>query len=638
MSPRFLDNMWTKSFSIVAVAMSIYEIMYAMQFSFMMVEDISHRAIFMAFVFFLGFISLTKKWGETLQNDVLMTILRILLILLGVVVSLYIAVIYELFPSYTASPDFYPNNLEIIMGIMLIFLVLLLTREAMGWALPIICVVFFLSTMFCNYLPGSFAGPGYSLSRVVNSMYLWSTGVFGIAIGVASTYVFLFVLFATFFAQSGAGKFVTDLAVALLGNIRGGPAKVSIVASGFFGTLSGSAVANIMTTGSFSIPLMQKIGYKKDFAAAVEAVASTGGMMMPPVMGAAAFVMAEFLEVPFATILMAATIPAILFYFALFIAVDLEAATTGIKGVSVKGNRRRKEIIRVLKEGWFLLIPLGLLIYLLVWTHLSPMLDAVLGILCILVVTAFKKETRFGIRKFVNTLEAGAKNALSASVACAAVGIIIGSVEMSGLGINLSDFLISLSKGSLPLLLVVTMIASLILGLGMIPTVVYITLAILIAPALVDAGVPRLSAHFFVFFFGIIAMITPPVAISSYAAASLAGSNPVKTSLISFRLGLTAFILPFMFAYDQALLMVGSMSSVLIASFSAAIGVSILNMSIQGYGYVVGKLNILFRIMMLLAAISLIKPGVTTDLIGLCIVLFVFIGSGGIRKMMPARH
>jgi TRAP transporter 4TM/12TM fusion protein len=621
---------WKRVFTTSAVCMSLYHLAYGSGYVLTTVEDISHRAFHLAFVFLLGFLTfIVEKDPATIKAKD--WIPNLLIILASLLVTLYIAVIYQFFPEYTGRPDFYPNRMELVFGLLLIVLVLEITRRYMGWILPIICIVFLVTTVFSNYLPGTFAGPGYSVSRIVNSMYLWSTGVFGIAIGVASTYVFLFVLFATFFAQSGAGKFVTDLAMAIVGSIRGGPAKVSIVASGFFGTLSGSSVANIMTTGSFSIPLMESIGYTKAFAAAVESVASTGGMIMPPVMGAAAFVMAEFLEVPFATVLKASVIPAILFYFALFVAIDLEAGKTGIKGLN---GEDIPDPWPVFRRGWHLLIPLALLVYLLVWTHLSPMLDAILGILCVMVISVFRKESRFGWEKIIYTLERGAKNALQASIACGAVGIIIGCVNLTGLGVNLSDALVSLSKGSLPILLLITMVVCIILGLGMIPTVIYITLAVLVTPALIDAGVQKLAAHFFVFFYGIIAMITPPVAISSYAAASLAGSQPMETSLIAWRLGLPAFILPFMFVYGPSLLMVGSFTEIMVSLSTSIVGISTLAMSLQGYAYLIGPLNAFYRLMLFISSICLIKPGLISDGLGFGIIIVVWGSSLGAKFIL----
>jgi len=401
---------------------------------------------------------------------------------------------------------------------------------------------------------------------------------------------------------------------------RGGPAKMAVVASGLFGSISGSALANVATTGQITIPMMKSIGYSPRMAGAIEAVASTGGMLMPPFLGAAAFVMVDYLKVPYSEIIMAAIIPAILYYLALIFAIDFEAQKLGLGGIP---KNQLPNVLSVIKRGWHLFIPLFLLIYLLVVQNFSPARAALFGILAVIFCSLIAPSTRKNWRALVSALHVGAKSSLEVAVTCAAVGIVVGIIEITGLGVKLSQGLIMLSGGSLLMLLFLTMICSFILGLGLTPTACYITLAILVAPTLIDMGIAPLAAHFFVFVFGIIGMITPPVAISAYVAASVAGGELFSTGITAFLLALPIYIVPYMFVYEPSLLGIGSIWVVVSTLVTAVVGVWAFASAVQGW--IFKKSALWERLIILTGALMLMKPGITTDILGSLIVLLAVV-------------
>lgn len=505
-----------------------------------------------------------------------------------------------------------PATADLVVAGVMVLLVLEATRRVLGAAITIIAAVFLVYAHFGYLAPSIIAHQGYALDRILSQMGLGTEGIFGTPLGVSATFVIMFIIFAAFLSESGAGQFFIDIAYGLFGRVRGGPAKVAVVASALFGTVSGSAVANVVGTGTFTIPLMKRVGYKPHFAGAVEAVASTGGQIMPPVMGAAAFIMAEMLGMPYISICVAAMLPAVLYYLAVFFMVDLEAVKTGLRGERPEGL---PSVRRILADGWFYVVPIIVLVYFLAVVRYSPMRAAVYALVATVAVSFARKSTRLSIPKVIETLKKGATGSLEVALACASAGIVVGVFNLTGLGIRLSSLLIELSHGYLPALLVLVMTASLILGMGLPTTACYIILAVLVAPTLVEMGVRPVAAHMFVFYFGIISAVTPPVALAAYAGASLAGAPMSQTGFTAWRLALAGFILPYMFVYGPELLMIGRWTDIALAAASSSLGVFALATSLQGY--LIREAKLAERVVLLIAALLLIKPGLATDLAGL---------------------
>jgi TRAP transporter 4TM/12TM fusion protein len=505
-----------------------------------------------------------------------------------------------------------PNTWDLIFGGITILVVLEASRRVIGPSISIVAIVFLLYAAYGQYVPGLLGHRPFPLSRIIEFQYLTTEGIFGIPLGVSSTFVFLFILFGAFIIKCGMGKFFTDLSMSIAGASPGGPAKVAVIASGFEGMISGSSVANVVTSGSITIPLMKSIGYPKHFAGAVEAVASTGGQFMPPVMGAGAFVMAEFLGVPYARIALLAFIPACLYYLACYMQIHYRANKLRMVGVP---REQLPKAWPVLKAKGYLLIPIGVLVYFLL-NYYSPMKVAFLAIVASVAVGVIQRgEDRFTLRAFFETLEEGARTALGVAVACACAGIVVGVITMTGLGLKFSAVIIDLSQGFLSITLALTAIVCLIMGMGVPVTASYIIVATIAAPALTKLGVIPLAAHLFVFYFAVLADITPPVCIAAYAAAGLAGANPMKTGFTATKLGIAAFIVPFFFCYDTSLMGLGSVAEVLLSMATATLGVIALAGATEWYYLRPNRFH--ESILLLIAAICLIKPGWITDIIGL---------------------
>ena len=503
---------------------------------------------------------------------------------------------------------------DIYMGVIMTILVIEATRRTVGWPLPIVALVAISYAVFGRSLPGMLKHPGFPVSELAPFMYLRTDGIFGVPLGVSATFIFLFVLFGSVLNVSGAGGFFIDLAMSLTGRSRGGPAKAAVVASALMGSVSGSSVANTVTTGSFTIPLMKKVGYPAHFAGAVEAAASTGGQIMPPVMGAAAFVMAQFLGISYWSIVVAAVIPACLYFFSVFAMVHFRAGKEGIEGIPKKDLPK---VWEVLKKGWMLLLPVVTLIVFLALGYSA--IKAVFWSIMLLIVASWlgPPEFRMTPRRIVNSFIDGGITAVEVAAACACSGIIIGVVGITGLGLAFTSFIIGLSHGILFLALVLTMIASIILGMGLPTTAKYIILSTLAAPAIHRMGVPMLAAHLFILYFGVIADVTPPVALAAYAGAGIAGANAMRTGFNALGLAIAGFIVPFMFAYNQALLFQGSLVNVLLSSVTAILGVIALAAGVQGF--YLSRLNMLERVLFVVTAVALIKPGILSDVIGIVV-------------------
>ena len=457
------------------------------------------------------------------------------LVLVALALFVEIYTIWDIEAFQLRLGDKYPPDL--IVGGILIFLVFEATRRAVGWAMVCVTGFFVIHTLFANHFFGFFYGPPVRFGKFIDTLFVASDGVFGIPLYVCATYIVLFIIFGAVLIRSGAGRFFIDLAVALTGHRIGGPAKAAAVASGFMGTVSGSAVANVVTTGSFTIPLMKNLGYRPRFAAAVEACASSGGQITPPIMGAAAFVMAEFLEVPYTTIIVAAAIPAFLYFATIYFMVHLEADKHNIGSIPKEQLPRVGE---VLAGGWHLLIALFVLVYFLLVGY-TPMKSAIWGLGTLFALSFVNKDTRMSPVDLLAALEAGVRATVPVTIACACAGIIIGSVFVSGLGLKFTQSVIEISHGNLLILLALTGVSAIVLGMGITTTAVYITVAALIVPALIKSGIVPIAAHMFAFYFGVVSAITPPVALAAFAAAAIAKTPPMATAVELTRIGIAKY-------------------------------------------------------------------------------------------------
>lgn len=517
---------------------------------------------------------------------------------------------------------------DLWLGGLILILVLETTRRVMGPALPIITIVALSYTLFGHHIPGLWGHRLIDLEQLISYQYLTTEGLFTIPLGVSASFIFIFILFGAFLVASGTGEFFIKFANALAGHLRGGPAKVAVLSSATFGSISGSAVANVVSTGSFTIPLMKKIGYRPVFAGAIESVASTGGQFMPPVMGAAAFIIADMLGVTYLEVCKAALIPSVLYFFALIYMVHLEALRSGLRGLE---RSELPALWPTIKEGGHLLLPAGILVTLLVMGY-SPMKSGLWALVSVVVVSWLKPSTRMGPRKILAALEKGARGCLEVALACACAGIVIGCVTQSGLGLKFSSLVIQASGNSLLLSLVFVMVASLILGMGLTTSAAYILTVILGGPVLIELGVKPLAAHMFVFYYACLSCITPPVALAAFAGAGIAGSKPFPTGFESMRLALIAYVVPFIFVYHPVLIWQGSWWSILLSFISATLGCMALGSALLGY--LGTKVNILLRAVLIGVAFMLIMPGLLSDAIGAAVfaALYFFMWSLARRK------
>lgn len=502
-------------------------------------------------------------------------VINIFFSLLAVFSTLLLIIRWEEFAS--GIHDITP--IELASALIMILLVLEATRRMIGWFLTVVTIFFILYAMFGNYLPGIFVSKGYSLSRLASFLFWDANGIYGLPMYIAASYVILFVIFGSFLLMSGGEKWFINLSFAAVGRLRGGPALTAVVSSAIFGMMSGSPVANVVTTGSFTIPLMKRVGFKSQFAGAVEAVASTGGMFTPPIMGAAAFLMAEYVGVPYISIAFSAAIPAFLFYAALMFTVYLRAVKTSLPTIDPKDIPPLK---RTLLDYGHLIPPIFILLGLMIagW---SILWSAFWSIVAMLGLAMLKQNTRMSVSQIIEALRDSAEKAMPIFVACGSAGIIYGIISLTGIGFQVSSLLLSLAGGNSFLILLLTMASALLLGFAMPPTAAYIILAALVIPSLKEAGLPLLVAHMFIFFFCSIGPITPPVALAAYSAAALANADPNKTGFTAVRLGLPAFIIPFLFAYSPSLLLIGSPTQVLFSIFKALLSLLILAASFEGY-------------------------------------------------------
>lgn len=628
--------------SAILVAMSVYHF-YASGFG--LIRELLHRGIHLSFVLGLAFLLFGYQRAET--NILLekswfrigyIPILDIIFSILAVIAAIYLPLLP---PEIVSERVGNPSQSDVFMGTILLLLTLEATRRSVGAILPLIALIFILFALFGPYAPGALKHGGTSWLGLINHLYMTNQGIYGIAIGVMAKYVFLFILFGVLATRIGLGQLFIDMAMVIAGRYSGGPAKVAIFSSAFMGTISGSSIANTVTTGALTIPAMKRVGYPAHFAGAVEATASTGGQITPPILGAAAFIMVEYLEIPLRDILAAALFPALLHYFGIFIMVHLEAKKLGLRGL--KPEELPKAAI-ILRQHWLSLIPLIILVYLIL-TGRTPDFAVVYGIIACVIVGFLNPVNRLTIPDLWNALAAGARNTIAVGAAAATVGVVVGVVTLTGVGFRLGYVVVqtasdignimgsiwplsyfTITQWALFFSLVLIAMSCIIMGAGIPTTATYIILVAVAAPALAQLQIEPLVAHFFVFYYGVLADITPPVALAAYAAAGIAGSNPFKTGNTAFRLGIAKALVPFVFVYSPSLLLVAdgfTWAAFTITLSGALLGIFCIGVAFSGY--FLAPLNKMQRVYIGIVSFLFIAPGLITMGIGLALLLPIFI-------------
>ena len=623
--------------SAALVAMSVYHF-YASGFG--LVRELVHRGIHLSFVLGLVFLLFgLRKSSNNMQSKVWyrfdgVPLADMMMAVLAITVAMYL----PLLPATALAQRVgNPSSLDIFMGTALLFLTLEATRRSVGPTLPIIGFLFIAFAYFGPWMPGALKHGGSSWLGIINHLYMTNQGIYGIAIGVMAQYVFLFILFGVLATRIGLGQLFIDLAMVIAGRYSGGPAKVAIFSSAFMGTISGSSIANTVTTGALTIPAMKKVGYPAHFSGAVEATSSTGGQITPPILGAAAFIMVEYLEIPLRDVLAAALFPALLHYFGIFIMVHLEAKKLGLRGLQ---EDELPKVSVVLKDHWLSLIPLIILVYLIL-SGKTPDFAAVYGIIACVVVGFLNPTHRLNFKDLWDSLASGAKNTLAVGAAAATVGVVVGVVTLTGVGFRLGYVVVQTATdvgtffSSLPVLgyftvtqwalftsLILIAIACVIMGAGIPTTATYIILVAVAAPALAQLQVEPLVAHFFVFYYGVLADITPPVALAAYAAAGIAGSNPFKTGNTAFRLGIAKALVPFVFVYSPALLLVADGFTwwlFTVTLIGAMLGIASLGVAFSGF--LIVPLKKWERWWVSVVSFLFIAPGLITMSIGMILII-----------------
>jgi len=595
----------------IGVAMALFHL-YAGVFGTL--PAIKQRSLHLLFVLVLVFLIYPAKKGKRERPPFYDWVL----ILLSLASISYIFVNYEwvAFERYWFVTPLLP--IEKVLGAIIIVLVLEAARRTVGLFLTLVAVAFLLYWFIGPYLPGMLYHQPLTLDMLLDMEYLSTAGIFGLPLGISATYVVLFIIFGSFMLQTGFGEFVTDVASGITGRTRGGPAKVAVFSSALFGTISGSGSANVAITGTFTIPMMKKAGFKSYFAGAVEAAASTGGQIMPPIMGAAAFLMAEYSGIPYIQVIKHAAIPALLYFTGVFFMVDLEAAKTGIKGLSKEELPPWKG--KVLVYG-HLIIPIVLLLYFMAIGR-TLFYAVTVSVFAVFILSFLRKATRFNLQKLITALSEGARGTIIVAVACAVAGLIIGTIQITGIGDRFVSLVVTLSGGYVMIGLIIAMLAAILLGMGMPTSAAYVLMVALVIPALMKIGIPTLQAHMFAFYFACLSLVTPPVATASYVAAGIAQSSMTKTGWTSARVAAAAYIVPFMFVYAPALLLVGSPGEIILAAITALIGVYALALGLQGFRDI--PLNLAQRALALGAAILMIFPGWLTDVPGVLLLALLY--------------
>lgn len=609
---RELTGIWNTIINAICIIFCIFQVYTA---AFGILDAQLQRAVHLAFGFALVFLlyPMRASWSRKEMNWI-----DVGFAIVGVAVSMYIVVFYHDLVLRAGMN----NETDYIVALIGTLLVIEGARRVVGWPMITIAILFVLYALFGRMLPGIVAHRGLGLHELVNYLYYTTEGIFGTPMGVSSTFIYLFILFGAYLETTGLGKFFIDISNAIAGWASGGPAKVAVISSALEGTVSGSSVANVVGSGSFTIPMMKKLGYGKDFAGAVEAAASTGGQLMPPVMGAAAFLMAEFVGVPYMEVVKAGVIPAILYFTGIWLGVHFEAKKLGLKGMSRDEMPSYKSIFI---ERGHLVIPLIAIIYFLSSGY-TPMRAALVGIALAIISACLRKSTRITFKDFVNGMINGSKGILGVLIACATAGIIIGVVTKTGVGLKMATALLDLAGGHLMPAMVFTMITSLILGMGVPTTANYVITSTIAAPALVQMDVPVLAAHMFVFYFGIVADITPPVALAAYAGAGISGGDPLRTGINASKLAIAAFIIPYIFVLSPEMLMIDATPFGILFSCTTAI-LGMVGVAAAMGGYFTRRLNKAQRILLFVAGIGLIDPGLYTDIAGVVIMIITYLWS-----------
>jgi TRAP transporter 4TM/12TM fusion protein len=590
----------------IGAGMAIYHLVVLGRFFGIVTDPQKLYAMHLTFVVVLAFLLIPARRGQARP-----TVVDWLLIAANVVVVTYVFVAFE---DLTGRAGVFPTRGDVIVGTLLVIVTLEASRRATGWSLPILSAAITVYPFIGPYLPGLLTHRGFSFNTVISFLFS-DNAIYGVPIQVSARDVYLFILFGAFLEASNIGKFIVNLGLSVAGGRRGGPAKVSIVTSALFGTVSGSSAANVMVDGVINIPLMKATGFKGAVAGGIEAMNSTGGQIVPPVMGAAAFLMADILGVPYARIALAAIGPALLYYVAAYWMIDLYAASRGLRGLPRKDLPRFTEIM--LTHG-YLLAPLVVLLFLIIAYGASPFRAALYALVVTVGVSLIRADTRLNLVKIINAMEEGAKRTIEIGVSCAAAGIIVGVLSLTGLGGKFSEVLINLTGGSLLLALIGTMVAAIILGTGLPTTAAYAIGASVLAPALIRLGAPALAAHMFLFYFSVISAVTPPVAFASFAAASIAKAPMWETSVESMRFGIAGYVVPFMFVYGSALLVgITPWPETVLALFTGMLGT--LALAAATIGYLIRKATVPERVALLAASLLLIRPGLGTDLIGIAL-------------------
>lgn len=573
---------------------------------FGLLSAMAQRSIHWLFMIVCIFLLYPIKKGKNVG------ILDLALSVLSAVTTLYVVLTWEKNALRIADPAVW----EVALCVIGILLVLEATRRSMGIAMPIIAIIALAYAFLGPYIPGVLKHKGFSLRSLSSFLYTTSEGIFGMAMGTSATYIIVFVLFGAFLAKSGAGQLFVDLSLAATGRKRSGPALATILSNALMGIISGSPVANVVTTGSFTLPLLRQANYPMIEGAAILAVAATGSMFTPPVMGAAAFLIADYLAAPYGNVVLAAVVPALLFYISLVIYADICAAKSGLTGIEAQNLPNWKAALR---DRGQLLLPIILLIVLIVsgWSALK---SAFWCVILILILATIKKSTRMSPKAITEALISGSKDSLSIAAACACAGIIVGVVSATGLGVKFSSMLMQLAGNSPILALVLTMVACIVMGMGLPPTAVYIIMAALTVPALTGMGITPMAAHFFVFYFSCVGAITPPVALAAYSASAVAHTDPMKTGWTAFRMGLVAYIIPYIFAFNPVLLFQGDggVLNTIQALITALLGVFFLTFASEGYFK--GYLHPIIRITFVAGALCTMVPGTLTDVVGVALI------------------
>jgi len=612
---HFLGN-WARIILVLAVVWTVFQLYMS---SYGVMDAIKFRAWHLGFLLVFSFLLYprTKKSKRVAPSK-----LDMILVLLSIISIGYFLFTYDVFVRERYGVNI---PLDYVMGALAIVLLFEATRRVTGLSMTIIALTFLAYNFAGPYLPGILSHAGFSVERIISVMFWGGQGIFGTAIGVSATYIFVFVIFGAFLKNSGFSDFINDLALTIAGRTAGGPAKVAVIGSGLMGMMSGSAVGNVVTTGAVTIPLMKKTGYQPKFAAAVESVASTGGLLAPPIMGAAGFIMAEFLGVPYSQVMLAAIIPAVLYYSVLLLVVHLEAKRLGLSGIS---KENIPNALKVLKNGGHLLIPLIVLIGTLM-TGVTPLFAAIWALVSTILASWIRSSTRMGLGAILKSIEEGVRGAINVGIATAIVGIVIGTVTLTSIGLTIGNNVLNLAGESVLIAAILTMVISIILGMGVPATAAYIIVATISIPILTRMGVPPMAAHMFAFYYAALSSITPPVALASYAAAGLAKVNPTAVAVESVRLGAVGFIIPFFFLFNPVLLFDGgSVWESIAAGIIALIGSAALAVSIAGY--LKDYVSTIERILFAVSGLMIIDTSGNTDLIGFGLLLVLL--ANHIRK------